>query len=235
MKYLLFIIVISTPALAARPIVAYPLFLKKGYSGVVNFTESPARVVLGDSKLFQIERLKSSLIIRPLFEEATSNLFVFFKTADPKLFLLSAKKDADPNFYLDFDYPVRATPVGQYETKPKLFTHSSAGVGFRVIEKNFSDKRDYLLLKVGIRNNDYSLLNPIWDASRLKYKGKFFAPSKVWAERKSIFKSSEVRATFEFTRPGVLESMEGVELVIPLSDSFPLNFPLKSSIGGKRQ
>ena len=53
---LLLIVLFSSMANASdAPMTPFPVFLKVGYSSILEFEETPQQVVLGDSKSFQIE------------------------------------------------------------------------------------------------------------------------------------------------------------------------------------
>ena len=77
------------------PPMSTPIFLKPGFSSILQFDQSPARVVLGDAQAFQIERLKDSLVLRSLVDSGSSNLFVYFPNDEVRVFILAAAEDAD--------------------------------------------------------------------------------------------------------------------------------------------
>ena len=58
---------------------SFPIFLRMGFSSIIDFNEVPQRVVIGDSQGFQIEKLDKSLVLRTLVPYATTNMFVYFK------------------------------------------------------------------------------------------------------------------------------------------------------------
>ena len=83
----------------------FPVFLKEGFSSILEFEEAPTQVVLGDQNLFQIEKLNRSIIIKPLTAYATTNMFVYFKGKETKLFILTASEETEPTYYKKFlDY-----------------------------------------------------------------------------------------------------------------------------------
>lgn len=58
MKTLLFALLIPSLATATTLNPApFPIFLKSGFSSVVEFDDAPTRVVLGDGQSFQVEKL----------------------------------------------------------------------------------------------------------------------------------------------------------------------------------
>src|SRR5476651_1017859 len=84
------------------PIMPFPVFLKAGFSSVLEFEEVPVRVVLGDGQSFQVEKVERSLVVRTLSPYAASNMFVYFKDTAPRLFVLTASEDANPTYYKKF-------------------------------------------------------------------------------------------------------------------------------------
>ncbi len=102
MKTVILSIFLTVPALASVNMGTQPLpiFLKAGFSSVIEFDEAPIRVVLGDTQSFQVERVERSLVVRTLAPYAVTNLFVYFREASPKLFVLTASEDAEPSYLL---------------------------------------------------------------------------------------------------------------------------------------
>ena len=90
----LFVLLYSTQLLADPiPAVPFPVFLRQGFSSVLEFEEAPTRVVLGDTQNFQVEKLDKSLILKTLVPYATTNMFAYFREKDPKIFILTASED----------------------------------------------------------------------------------------------------------------------------------------------
>jgi hypothetical protein len=72
-----------------------PIFLKMGFSSVLEFSEAPSRVVLGDNQGFKVERLDESIVIKTLVPYANTNMFVYFRAQEPQLFVLTASEEAE--------------------------------------------------------------------------------------------------------------------------------------------
>ena len=98
-------------AFAAAPPTPFPVFLKSGFSSVLDFEEAPTRVVLGDAQSFQVEKFERSLVVRALTPYASSNMFVYFRSAEPRLFVLTASEDAEPTYYKKFEEPLAPKPA----------------------------------------------------------------------------------------------------------------------------
>lgn len=207
--------------------VPFPVFLKIGFSSILEFEEAPTRVVLGDSQAFQVERLERSLVLRTLVGYATSNMFVYFKTANPRLFVLTASEDAEPTYFKKFEtqkvtaQPQPATRGGSIPTKP--------GVS-QIISAKFDAKKDYLTVEVRIAADSTRLLRPSWNLVRLRHLATTQAPVKLWAERKDVQKDSTVRARFIFAKPNVPRDFFGSLLIVPIEGQLtPLTLALRGA------
>lgn len=197
------------------PPTAFPVFLKLGFSSVLEFDDSPIKVVLGDSQNFQIERLSKSLIIKTLANENTSNLFVYFKNLPTRLFILTASDEAEPTLYRKFENMIPPTKVIKNIAEKT-----------RVTFAKFNPKKDYLTVEVLVASAS-TLTKPNWDQIHLAMGDKLFRPTKIWSERKEIQKDAYIKARFLFYRPDVPKNLRGVSLVLPLGKNLKsLQLPL---------
>lgn len=218
----------STIAWAAVPSAPFPVFLKAGFSSVLEFDEIPSRIVLGDAQKFQVEKLDHSLVIKTLTPFAATNMFVYFHDVPPRLFVLTASEDAQPTFYKSFTEP----PAPPKKTMRVTPTASQGEKGGRLLSAKFDAKKDYLTVDCVVQADSSSLLRPSWSLVRLIYSGTPIAPLKVWAERKDVQKNAAVRARFIFAKPNIPRDLAGTSLVIPLEGSLiPIRIKLK---GGNR-
>lgn len=214
--------------LANRPI-PFPVFLKSGFSSILEFEEAPTRVVLGDSQAFQVERLERSLVLRTLVAYATSNMFVYFSKDTPRLFVLTASEDAEPTYYKKIDPPIEALPPrpngGGRGISPKLKVS-------QVISAKFDAKKDYLTVEVRIAADSAHLLRPNWTLVRLRHLASIQTPMKLWAERQDVQKDSAIRARFIFAKPNIPRDLADSLLIIPIEGSLaPISLNLR---GGSR-
>ena len=222
-----FFLLDSMIASAAIPPTPFPVFLKQGFSAVLEFETSPKRVVLGDPQTFQVEKMEKSLVIRPLSAYASTNMFVYFESNDPKLFLLKAAEDAEPTLYrkmesLKLPEPnssVKIAAAGKPTTR-----------GLRLLSAKFDEKKDYLTLDLEISASGDQKIVPAWALSRLRYKDAAVIPGKLWAERKEVMRDSKVKARVTFAKPNVPKNLRGASFVLPLEGGDPA---LTVSLGGK--
>lgn len=199
----------------------FPVFLKYGFSSVLEFEETPQKVVLGDSQSFQVEKLNKSLVIKSMVAYASSNMFVYFENADPKLFILTASEDAEPTYYKKFESPKPITPPSASSRSYRSKTH--------VRYARFDSKKDYLTVEVMFSSFSNEITKPNWDLVRLRNGTKTIAPDKLWSERKEIQKDSNVKARFIFAKPNLPRNLSGTTLVIPLHTSA---HPITLSLAG---
>ncbi len=230
MKTIILSIFLTVPALASVNMGTQPLpiFLKAGFSSVIEFDESPIRVVLGDTQMFQVERVERSLVVRTLAPYAVTNLFVYFREASPKLFVLTASEDAEPSYLLKIvtkELPklTKATPV---------FERSIKKAGIRILRQEFDSKKDYLTLGFQIAADSSEPLKPNWDLVRLRFGKNILTPSKLWAERKDVQRDSRVNARLVFAKPNLPRNLTEVSLVVPLQGKANA---LSTSLGGGRK
>lgn len=189
----------------------FPVFLKMGFSSILEFEEPPAKVVLGDPQLFQVEKLNNSIAIKTLAPYATSNMFVYFKNNAPKLFILTASEDAEPTYYKKFAslIPKPAPVIHATRLKREL----------RVITAKFDNKKDYLTVEIQLSADSTGVIKPQWNLVRLMSKQKAIEPQQLWSERKEVQKDSKVKARFIFNKPNLERDLSGVSIVVPVLGS----------------
>lgn len=221
----LFCLTAFTTAFAAQnvPPTPFPVFLKFGFSSVLEFEDLPVRVVLGDSQSFQVEKLDRSVVVKTLAPYAASNMFVYFKVDPPRLFVLTASEDAEPTYYKKFEslkIPTSAKPSGS--------GNLVVIKGARVVSAHFDDKKDYLTVEIEVSSDSSQVIKPRWAWVRLHTAKTAIAPMKLWAERESIQKDSKVKARFIFAKPNVPRNMAGASLVVPiLGQASPITISLQ--------
>lgn len=220
-------LIFSAAALAAQlPPAPLPIFLKEGFSSVLEFEETPTRIVLGDGQMFQVEKMEKSLVIRTLAPFATTNMFVYFQKKEPRLFVLTASEDAQPTFYKSFQE--QTPPLKPPAPVPRA--SPAAPRGARVLSLRFDSKKDYLTIDFAIRAGTDAALRPKWKLSRLQISSSVVAPSKLWAERKEVQKNAEVRARLIFTKPNVPRDLSAATLLVPLEGGIdPIRISLKGA------
>ncbi len=206
-----------------------PIFLKAGFSSVLEFDNAPTRVVLGDAQAFQVERLDRSLVLRALAPYGTSNLFVYFKEGAPRLFILTAAEDASPTYFKRIEDP-KPLPVREIGQRPgRSFRNPQVS---QVLSAHFDAKKDYLTVEAKIAATSESLLRPNWSLVRLRYQSRVQAPFQLWSERKEVQKDSTVRARFIFVKPNIPRDLSKALLIVPIDGQIsPLSLSLR---GGSR-
>jgi hypothetical protein len=220
---LVFPLIASATEITSAP---FPVFLRSGFSSVIEFTEEPTRVVLGDTQSFQVERLDRSLILKAIAPYAATNMFVYFKSADPKLFILKASEDAEPTYYKKFEKlpipPKEAMSVLPSKSAPRLQR------GAKITLAHFDEKKDYLSVEIEVSADSREPIKPTWNLVRLKFKNQAIAPVKLWAERQDVQKDSRVKARFIFAKPNIPKDLKESSIVVPIlggASAFTLNFP----------
>ena len=214
MKTLILCLLFAVPASASINVSTQPLpiFLKAGFSSVIEFDEAPIRVVLGDGQAFQVERVDRSIVVRTLAPYAVTNLFVYFKEASPKLFVLTASEDAEPSYLLKIQ--TKEVPkISKTAARPESSIKTSS---IRILRQEFDAKKDYLTLGFQIAADSSQPLLPNWDLVRLRFGKNILAPSKLWAERKDVQRDSRVNARLIFAKPNLPRNLSEVTLVVPL-------------------
>lgn len=197
------------------PLAPLPVFLKSGFSTVLEFDAAPSQVVLGDKSSFQVEKLSQSIAIKPLSSYATTNMFVYFKARKTKLFILTASEEADPTYIRKIKTMPKKNPARIRVTKPTRTTQR----GVRLLKAGFDKKKDYLTVDLKVSANSKGSIKPKWELARLVYKRAAIAPDKLWAERKTVQKDAKVKARFVFVRPNVPRSLRGAKIIIPIHGS----------------
>ena len=212
-----------------------PVFLRMGFSSVLEFEEPPTRVVLGDSQAFQVERLDQSLVLRTLVAYANTNMFVYFKNGPQKLFVLTASEEAEPTYFRKIETLKAPTPIVQPKQPGPSRAPNTANTQTPlrnqptgVSSATFDSKKDYLTIEVRISAGSDALLLPSWDKVRLRYQTGFKVPFKLWAERKDVQKDASIRARFIFAKPNVPRDLIDTALIIPVEGrSEPIVLALK--------
>lgn len=210
----------------------FPVFLKEGFSSILEFEEAPTQVVLGDQNLFLVERLGKSIVIKPLTPYATTNMFVYFKSKDTKLFILTASEESDPTFYKKFE------PAPTMEPKPITMDRQTLKMdspkykkGIQITSSSYDAKKDYLTVDFLIAADSTSKVSPTWDLIRLKYKDKVIPPTKLWSERREAQRDSQIKARLIFAKPNVPADLKEVSIIVPTkTDSKPFTSKLKAGI-----
>ncbi|MCC7406397.1 MAG: hypothetical protein IT288_18530 [Bdellovibrionales bacterium] len=193
----------------------FPVFLKEGFSSILEFEEAPTQVVLGDQNLFQVEKLERSIVIKPLVPYATTNMFVYFKKKEARLFILTASEDNEPTYFKKFTSLIPSKPTTSA-------TRQAARVYGRkaVVHKSvFDRKKDFLTVDFEISADASAKITPDWDRIRLKHKDRYVSPSKLWSERREIQRDSTIKARLIFTKPNIPLDMRDVSLVVPVKGS----------------
>jgi len=226
MKYFLSFLLISSAQAAEIPVIPFPVFLKIGFSSVLEFETPPAKVVVGDATNFQVEKLDKSLIVRTLTPYGVSNMFVYLASGEVKLFTLTASDDAVPTHFRAFKNE-QVKPL-----KPAALPTIIYKKGTRIISARFDAKKDFLTIEVLLTADSKTSFTPRWDWVDLRYKNDVFKPHSLWAERKTVQKDSTVKARFVFLRPNISKNFSGSYLQIPIENlASPMRLQL---IGGTK-
>lgn len=219
MLILLFISQVFAANISPTP---FPVFLKEGFSSILEFEEAPTQVVLGDQNLFQIEKLEKSIVIKPLVTDASTNMFVYFRTKSTRLFILNASDDNEPTFYKKFETFVAPKPKNSLKAVPL-----ARGVSQK--SATFDKKKDYFTVDFLVSADAKSKVAPEWDEIRLKYKDRYMAPSKLWSERKEAQMDSAIKARLVFTKPNIPSDLKQVSVIVPIKgESKPMILNLRS-------
>lgn len=223
MKKVFFLLaLLSIPSEAALPPVSYPLFLKQGFSCVLEFDKAPKRVVIGDLQSFQVEKMENSVVVRAITAYASSNLFVYFDVGEPRLFVLTASEDAEPTLYRKFE----TLKPPEFKVTPPHLAPVSKGPGILLASAKFDPKKDYLTVDARIIAGNGGAVRPEWSLARLKTGSSVLAPLKAWAERKEVQKDSSIRARFIFAKPNVRRDLKDTKLVLPVPGQAALTLNL---------
>lgn len=226
MKFLMILVAsgFANPQIAPS---AFPVFLKEGFSSILEFEEAPSQVVLGDQNLFQVERLNRSIVIKPLAPYAVTNMFVYFKDKETKLFLLSASEEAEPTYYKKFE-----TILPKIEEKTKTISKVTYSKGLHIKSIDYDSKKDFLTINFVVAADSAIKIAPNWELVRLKYKDRILVPSKIWSERREVQRDTAIRARLVFTKPNVPTDFKDVNLVVPVKGT---SSSLTSALKGARK
>lgn len=225
MKYFLIFLFPCFAFATELPPTPFPIFLKSGFSSVLDFDDIPSQVVLGDPESFQVEKLKRSIVIKPLTPYATTNMFVYFSKKKTRLFILTASEDANPTYYKSFKAPPAPKPPIKKISRKTQWTYKR---GTKLVSAWFDKKKDYLTVDIKVTAGTKAAINPKWDWVRLTYKNAAITPVKLWSERKAVQKDSSVRARFIFAKPNIPRDLKGTTLIVPIHGSIkPVGVPLR--------
>lgn len=202
---------------------ATPVFLKAGFSTVIEFEEAPTEIVIGNSSAFQIERLKLSIVIRPRVHTASTNAFVYFKKLQPRLLVLTASDDVTPTYYRKISSFSPAATASGHRT---LSSKQKLTAGLRVGRIEFRAPYDFLTVDVTVSANSSRELSPRWELVRLNFRDRALAPAKVWSARRDVMPDSSIRARFIFAKPSVPADLQNVSLLMPIANSQPFKTDL---------
>lgn len=222
-KFILLLIPQFAMALTLNP-APFPIFLRAGFSTVLEFEDTPTKVVLGDSQSFQVEKLDHSLVVKTRASYATSNMFVYFKTKEPKLFILTASEENEPTYYKKFELLVPPKPIIQNTQALSLKRE------MKLISAQFTPKKDFLTVEIEVSADSKSKIIPQWDKVRLSHNKNTIAPYKLWAERKEIQKDSRTKARFIFNKPNLGQKLNDVKLIVPVAGSKALTVNLSGRL-----
>lgn len=227
MKYLLLALLPTFATASELNPTPSPVFLKSGFSSVLEFSDSPTRVVLGDGQNFKVEKLERSLVIKTLVPYATTNMFVYFKEENPRLFILNASEDAEPTYFKKFE-TIRAKA-------PSIMPPTASSIkgvrACRLVSADFDAKKDYLVVNIVLSADSSESLKPNWNLVRIRNGSNTLTPTKLWSERKDVQKDSKVRARFVFAKPNLPRALKDVKLIVPLLDGKA--FAVQLARGGK--
>lgn len=219
MNKIIFILFFTLPIVTRATPMPFPVFLKTGFSSVLEFDDVPTRVVLGDAQSFQVEKLDRSIVLKCLVPYASGNMFVYFKTKEPRLFLLTASEDAEPTYYKKFETPV--FPVVKSTKTISTYKRSA-----RLLMAQFNVKKDYLTVEIELTADSNEPIKPNWSLVRILFNKTAITPFKLWAERQDVQKDTRVKARFIFAKPNLPKNLKGVTIVIPTLGSKPFNLEL---------
>lgn len=201
------------------PVIVQQIFLKMGFSSVIEFDEEPEKIILGDSQNFQVEKTNKSLVVRGLTPFASSNLFVYFKNYSTQIFSLTTDEDANPTLIKKVflkELVIKGSSKDSNEmTKSKSIRNNFFGL--RLIKKEFSKSKDYLTLDYYIGTDSSTKLEPYWKGIRLRCDKTEIPPYKTWSERETIQKETLIKARVIFLRPNISSKSKCI-LEVPLKD-----------------
>lgn len=203
----------------------FPIFLKMGFSTVLEFEEAPTKVVLGDAKSFQVEKLDRSIVIKTLAPYANTNMFVYFRSKEPRLFVLTASEEAEPTYYKKFETIIPPKPTN-------IDTKIIYRRGATITSAKFTPKKDFLTIEALISSDSKSKVSPQWNKIALVVGKTSLSPDKLWSERKEVQKDSKVKARFVFNKPNLQRDLKNAHLVVPIAES---TSPITVTVNGRVQ
>jgi len=227
MKYLLSLLLFSAAYASEQPLIPYPIFLKLGFSSILEFDSNPTKVVLGDSSNFQVEKLDGSLVVRTLTPNGVSNMFVYLKSGEVKVFTLTASDDATPTHFSLFK---KTAPPSALPTNKE--THAfSYKKGTKLLLAKFDNKKDFLTVEISMTADSQESISPRWDWVELHHKMEVFKAKTIWAERQVVQKDSTIKARFVFLRPNISKNFAESYLQIPIKGyASPIRINLKGGV-----
>lgn len=210
---ILLLVLSSSLAKANETIQSKPIFLKPGFSSVIEFETTPTQVVIGDNSSFQVEKLRKSIVVRPLVDETTTNMLVYFSRSKPMLFILNSSQDSNPTLYRKIASPTKQVKrkVQTKKTKKKRYRRRTF-----IRKIDFDSKGDRLSITLGMSADWRMPIKPIWKSIKIRTRSKMLVPSKIWSQRKVVQPDSEVFSQFIFIRPGISKSLKDCHIIIPL-------------------
>lgn len=225
MKYLLSLLLFSTAHASEPTLNTFPVFLKLGFSSVLEFATPPEQVVIGDSSSFQVEKLDSSLIVRSLTTEAITNMFVYLKGGEVKMFTLTASEEAVPTQLSSFKPKAKTIIEKKKITSRRSYAYKT---GAKLLRASFDKKKDFLTVEISITADSKMSFTPRWELVELRHKSLAYKAKTMWAERKAIQKDSTVKARFVFLRPNISKNFAESYLQIPVQGfASPIRINLK--------
>lgn len=212
-EFLCSLMILSARAEVSLP-TSIPIFLKQGFSTVLEFREAPTKVVLGDATSFQVEKLDTSIAIKPLAPYATTNMLVYFKNEPMRIFILSAAEEAEPTLFKSFKQnaiSISSTPNPSRSVSTVRVPKTQTGLTLIAV---ISDKKkDYVTVDFWVSSSGGKLI-PDWNLVRLNFGSNVSKPSKVWSERREVQSGTHVKARAIFSRPNL--QMKNAMLILPL-------------------
>lgn len=213
-------LVVGVVAAVAGPVAPLPVFLKFGFSSVLDFESSPKRVVIGDPLNFQVERAGNSIVMRPLATSAVTNLFVYFEKGEPRQFVLTASEDAEPSMYRKIE---REAVLPVVASKPKT---QSAKAPLRAKYRKVSPTEFEVSLVIS--GNSARLIDPSWPKIFLQIGGSKKKPIKIWAADRLIRPKNSVAVKLSFEGEVSASALKDANVVVPTKSGNQLNFFLEA-------
>ncbi len=187
-----------------------------GYSTVLQLTQKPQNVVLGDQSAFRIEFINDSITIKPLKFGAKSNIFVF---TESDRFNLTVKSG---NAAL-VDYVVRIRRVFPDRQKINLLNLISTQRNLKLTILRATEKDSELFLDFNIKNLRHKSLFVRPDTFRFS-ACNFFRPIRSpYIENQNLAAGSSTAGTLLVP----LTSIKDIKLWFTPNDETPISFQFK--------